>query len=257
MWVRVVFLPDKKIVLYHYAPGRGGDVARELLDGYEGYLQTDDYAGYNAVCAQQAIVQLGCWAHVRRKFVEAQKANSQKGKKAIGGKAGKALGMISKLYAIERRIKGKSPQERYAIRQQDSVPILNELHNWSDEILHKVLPKGLLGKALGYMRKNWAKLTVYTEDGRLNIDNNPAENAIRPFVIGRKNWLFSDSPQGAQASAQLYSLIETAKANGMPPQSYLSHVFKELPKAQSLDDIEALLPWNVDVGTLPGLADDC
>jgi transposase len=250
MWVRAAFLPDKKIVLYHYAPGRGGHVAAELLAGYSGYLQTDDYAGYNAVCASEAITQLGCWAHARRKFVEAQKANTNQGKKVIGSMAGMALKWIGELYAIERRIKGLSTEERYAVRQQESVPILNQLRRWCDDTLHKILPKGLLGKALGYMNRYWDKLTVYTQDGGLNIDNNPAENAIRPFVIGRKNWLFSDTPKGAQASAQLYSLIETTKANGLEPFSYLSHVFKELPAADTVEKIEALLPWNVDGGTI-------
>ena len=139
---------------------------------------------------------------------------------------------------------------RYQIRQQESLPVLEQLRTWLDKTLHSVLPKGALGKALGYLSKNWNKLTVYIEDGRLSIDNNAAENAIRPFVIGRKNWLFSDTPKGANASAALYSLIETAKANELEPYAYLQRVFKELPAAQSLEDIEALLPWNFDVQTL-------
>ena len=111
--------------------------------------------------------------------------------------------------------------------------------------MHTTLPKGLLGKALAYLDKNWNKLTVYVQDGRLNIDNNPAENAIRPFVIGRKNWLFSASVKGAKASANLYSLIETAKANGLEPYAYLQHISTPLPAAKSLEEIEALLPWNM------------
>ena len=239
MWVRVGGPPTQPIRLFHYAPSRSGSVVSELLEGYEGYLQTDDYAGYNAVCANNDITQLGCWAHVRRKFVDAQKAT---GVKKRSGKADMAISLIAKLYGIEKRIKELDEQARYAIRQQESVPQLVKIREWLDRSLHGTLPKGLLGKALSYLDKNWRKLTVYTNDGRLCIDNNPAENAIRPFVIGRKNYLFSASVRGATSSANIYSLIETAKANGLEPYDYLRQVFTELPKATSVDDIEALLP---------------
>ena len=239
MWVRVGGPPTQPIRLFHYAPSRSGSVVSELLEGYEGYLQTDDYAGYNAVCANNDITQLGCWAHVRRKFVDAQKAT---GVKKRSGKADMAISLIAKLYGIEKRIKELDEQARYDIRQQESVPQLVKIREWLDRSLHGTLPKGLLGKALSYLDKNWRKLTVYTNDGRLCIDNNPAENAIRPFVIGRKNYLFSASVRGATSSANIYSLIETAKANGLEPYGYLRQVFTELPKATSVDDIEALLP---------------
>lgn len=250
MWVRVSGLPDQKVVLFDYTPGRGGEYAQQLLDGYQGYVQTDDYAGYNGVCRDSEITQLGCWAHVRRKFVEAQKVTTPKGKKAKGGKAGIAINLIGGLYGIERRLRDEPPDKRYATRQRESVPQLEKLRRWLDVVRPKVLPKSALGRALAYMDKNWDKLTVYTEDGRLNIDNNPAENAIRPFVIGRKNWLFSDTPKGATASANLYSLIETAKANGVDPFAYLSQVFKELPAADTVEKTEALLPWNCDLRTI-------
>ena len=129
----------------------------ELLEGYEGYLQTDDYAGYNAVCANNDITQLGCWAHVRRKFVDAQKAT---GVKKRSGKADMAISLIAKLYGIEKRIKELDEQARYAIRQQESVPQLVKIREWLDRSLHGTLPKGLLGKALSYLDKNWRKLTV-------------------------------------------------------------------------------------------------
>lgn len=241
MWVRVGGPPTQPIRLFHYAPSRSGSVARELLDGYRGYLQTDDYAGYNRVCANNAITQLGCWAHVRRKFIEAQKATSAK---RSAGKADMAVSLIAKLYAIEKSIRATDIETRYQIRQQESVLQLKKIREWLDKTLHSTLPKGLLGKALSYLDKNWNKLTVYTDDGRLCIDNNPAENAIRPFVIGRKNYLFSASVQGATSSANLYSLIETAKANELEPYCYLRHLFTELPKADSVESIEALLPWN-------------
>ncbi len=216
-----------------------------LLSGYEGYVQTDDYAGYNAACAENSITQLGCWAHARRKFIEAQKANSGKNKKT--GKADVAINLIAKLYAIEKQVRSLDDVSRYRVRQDESVPQLNKIRQWLDKSLQGALPKGLLGKALSYMNKNWRKLTVYTDDGRLCIDNNPAENAIRPFVIGRKNWLFSASLQGAKSSANLYSLIETAKANNLEPYSYLRKVFTDLPRAESVEEIEALLPWQVDL----------
>lgn len=248
MWVRVGGPPTQPIRLFHYADSRRGAVVSDLLAGYQGYLQTDDYAGYNAIANETGITQLGCWAHARRKFVDAQKATQIKGKqqKNKSGKADLAISYIARLYAIEKEIKDLEPNDRYAIRQQKSVPLLNLIKEWTDNSLHKTLPKGHLGTALNYLNKNWEKLTIYTQDGRLNIDNNPAENAIRPFVIGRKNWLFSATVQGATSSANLYSLIETAKANQLEPYSYLRRVFKTLPLASTVDDIEALLPWNMN-----------
>lgn len=246
MWVRVSGLPDKKIILFDYASSRSGQIAGQLLDGFSGYLQTDDYAGYHALGKMEAITHLGCWAHARRKFIDAQKVATPTGQSSKAGKADIALSHIGKLYSIERRIKSEPPNVRQMIRQQESLVILEQLRRWLDKTQHHVLPKGALGKALGYLDKNWDKLTVYIEEGHLSMDNNRAENAIRPFVIGRKNWLFSDSDRGAKASAALYSLIETAKANKLEPYAYLQHVFKELPAAQSLEDIEALLPWKLD-----------
>lgn len=128
------------------------------------------------------------------------------------GKADMAICLIGKLYAIENRIKALGPAEKETVRQEEAIPILHNIRQWLDKTLHSILPKGLLGKALSYLDKNWEKLTVYTADGRLSIDNKPAENAIRPFVVGRKNWLFSGAVKGAKSSANLYSLIETAKA---------------------------------------------
>ena len=244
MWVRVGGPPAQPIRLFQYADSRRGEVASTLLAGFEGYLQTDDYAGYNTACTENTITQLGCWAHARRKFIDAQKASSGKTKKT--GKADVAINLISKLYAVEKRIKALSPEEKYSTRQNEAIPILTAIRQWLDKTLHSTLPKGLLGKALSYLEKNWTKLTVYTEDGHLSIDNNPAENAIRPFVIGRKNWLFSATVRGANSCANLYGLIETAKANGLDPYTYLRHVFKELPKATGVDDVEALLPWNMN-----------
>lgn len=245
MWVRVGGPPTQPIRLFHYADSRSGRVARALLGDFEGYLQTDDYAGYTAVVAEKGITHLGCWAHARRYFIQAQKVQPQAKKGSKPSKADIAISMIGKLYQIEREIKGADDATKQAIRQEKASPQLNKIRQWLDKVLHTTLPKGQLGKALGYLDKNWHKLIVYVQDGRLNIDNNPAENAIRPFVIGRKNWLFSASVNGAKASANLYSLIETGKANGLEPYAYLRHVFAQLPSAKSVEEIEALLPWNV------------
>jgi len=185
------------------------------------------------------------WAHVRRKFDEALKAQDPKAP-VKDGKASEALTLIRELYRIEKQIKDKSVAEKAKIRQQQAIPILNNLKDWLDASLTQVPPSSLTGKALTYLSNQWPTLTVYCEDGRLDIDNNAIERGIRPFVIGRNNWIFSDTVKGVNASANLYSLVETAKLNGLEPYRYLHHVFKELPKAQTLADIEQLLPWFVD-----------
>ncbi len=181
-------------------------------------------------------------------------AATAKGKTAKVGKADMALNFTGKLYGIKKRLKGLIEIERHEVRQRESVPILKRLRQWLNKRLHRAMPKGLLGKALGYLGKQWYKLTIYTENGYLNIDNSPAENAICPFVIGRKNWLFSGTQEGAKGSAVLSSIIEIAKANGLEPFEYLSRIFKELPQAQSLEDVEVLLPWKVSSESLPILS---
>jgi DNA-binding transcriptional regulator WhiA len=216
-----------------------------LLQGYQGFLQTDGYAAYANVCAQQGLRQLGCFAHVRRKFDEALKAQGKNPAKP-DTLAHQALSMIQKLYRIEADIKPRSPEQKLNYRQNYSMPILKAMKTWLDQALCQVTPTSLTGEALAYLSKHWPTLTVYCEDGRLDIDNNAIERAIRPFVIGHNNWLFADTVRGVKASANLYSLIETAKLNGLEPYRYLCRVFEELPKAQSLHDIEQLLPWQID-----------
>lgn len=239
MWVQVGGLPDEKVILYDYDPSRSGQVPVRLLQGYQGYLQTDGYEGYNAIASQSGITHLVCWAHARRKFVEAMKCLPKEKQRPS-----KAMQWIGQLYRIEKQIKEKTVKEKYQIRQQSSVPILNQFKNWLDQALPSVPPQSAQGKALRYVNKYWDKLTIYCTDGCLNIDNNITENSIRPFVIGRKNWLFSDTTKGAKASALIYSLIETAKANQVEPYAYLKVVFEQLPQAETVEDIERLLPWN-------------
>lgn len=242
MWVQVGGTVQQPVILFDYDAHRSQEVPLRLLEGWHGYLMTDGYTGYNRVVEQPGVIHLCCLAHARRKFREA-KAVQPKGKV---GKADMALSQIAKLYAVEAAYKDATPEERYQQRQAQSVPILNTLRSWIDEGLQQISKKSKLGEALHYMDRYWSKLTGYTADGRLPIDNNRAENAIRPFVIGRKNWLFSDTPRGAHASALVYSLVETAKANGLEPYAWLSHVLTQLPRAQTVAEIEALLPWRVD-----------
>ncbi|MBF0127116.1 MAG: IS66 family transposase [Magnetococcales bacterium] len=247
MWVQVGGAPTERVVLFNYDSSRGGHVPKELLAGYKGWLQTDGYNGYLAIGAQPDVEHLGCWAHVRRMFVEAVTGAGKGGKHS---KAQQGVNKIAKLYAIEKRIRGRTPEERFKVRQQEVPPILKEIREWMDELSPRVVPSSLTGKALAYMNGQWDRLTRYIEDGRLEIDNNGAENAIRPFVVGRKNWLFSDTVRGAKASANLYSIIETAKANDLEPFAYLRHIFTELPTATTLEDFEKLLPWNLDQAAL-------
>ena len=168
-----------------------------------------------------------------------------KASKKKNGQAAYAIKLIAKLYQIEKSMKEASPEARYAERQARAEPIIDTLKDWLDDTRPKVAPKTTLGKALHYLDHQWTRLIGYLNDGRYPIDNNPVENAIRPFAIGRKNWLFSASVDGAKASANLYSLIETAKANGLEPYAYLKRVFSELPNAKGFDDVDKLLPRSI------------
>ena len=243
LWLQRGGPPDQPVVLYDYDPGRGAGVPKRLLAGFTGYLQTDGYDGYNAVVAVNGLTHVGCMAHARRKFSEAVKAQ---GKHKKRGKAHRGLALIQKLYRVEKQARRLTSDERYTCRQQQACPVLDDLRSWLDDTLPLVPPTSATGKALNYLHREWDKLIHYLDDGRLEIDNNGAENAIRPFVVGRKNWLFSASVKGVKASANLYSLIETAKANGLEPYAYLRYLFTELPQAETVEVIEALLPGNID-----------
>lgn len=239
MWVQAAGPPDQPLVLFDYDPSRSSQVPKRLLQDYSGALMVDGYEGYNAVCEQQTLTRLGCWAHARRKFIDAQRAT----KKGRTAKADYAIKLIGKLYKLEKTLKETSPERRYEQRLQQAKPLLDKLNIWLMQTLPTVPPKTALGQALHYLHHQWPRLIGYLENGLYPIDNNRVENAIRPFAIGRKNWLFSNSQAGAKASANLYSLIETAKANQIEPYAYLKYVFTELPKVQSVEDVEKLLPW--------------
>lgn len=228
--------PPPNIVLYDYRNSRSGQCPVDYLQGFNGYLQVDGYAGYE----QTGTTLAGCWAHARRKFVEARKAQP-KGKT---GKADWAISHIQKLYRIESEIKELPAKDKHQQRQEQARPLLDQFKDWLDKSALAVPPKSAIGKAIAYSLRQWPKLIRYVGDGRLAIDNNRAERAIKPFVIGRKNWLFSNTAKGAQASAILYSLIETAKANSLTPFDYLKTLLEELPKQPN--DLDNLLPWNIN-----------
>lgn len=233
------------IVLYDYQDGRGEICPTEFLHGYHGWLQADGYAGYSKTTARVA----GCMAHARRKFMEAKVAQP-KGKT---GRADLALSQIQKLYRAEQALKGQPPDIIVERRQQEAKPLLDEFKIWLDKTAPLVPPGSLLGKAVTYSLNQWSKLVRYLEHGHLSIDNNRAERAIKPFVIGRKNWMLANTRSGARASALLYSLVETAKANGLIPFDYLMHIFTLLPQLPYDSDLTQLLPWNVTLarsGTL-------
>ena len=245
MWIFRGGDPDKPVLVYQYHPTRSGDVVSQYLDGYKGYVQSDGFSGYDFLDHNRGIIHVGCWAHVRRKFIDVVKASGKrKSVKSRTGNAEIAIEYIRRLYAVESSSKeqGLDYQCIYEARQKYAKPILDEFKGWLDDISPKTPPKGLLGKAISYTLGQWDRLVRYIDDGRIRPDNNLAENAIRPFVVGRKNWLFSGHPNGARASAALYSLIETAKANNLEPYSYLRFLFDRLPHANSENDYKALLP---------------
>ncbi len=244
MWVFRGGLPDKPVLIFQYHPTRSGQVPNEFLKDYSGYIQTDAYSGYDALGRRPDIYHVGCWSHARRMFVKVVKAASGKGKK---GHAEIAIEYIQEIYAVEKSARKDqlTPDQIVALRQEKSKPVLEKFKVWLNALAGKTPPKGLLGKAVNYTLKNWPRLVRYLENGYNSPDNNMAENAIRPFVVGRKNWLFFGHPNGASAGSCLYSLIETAKACGLKPYNYLRYLFDNIPFAKTEPDYEKLLPQNL------------
>jgi transposase len=238
------------IHLFTYDPSRSGATALQLYRGMKpkSVLLTDGYETYEQVAKSFELVHLGCWAHVRRRFIEAEAA-LPKNARTPEQPATQFVQAIGALYAVEAKAREQkmTPADRKALRHQRSAPAIATIQGLLLQHLPTVLPESLLGKALRYLNDQWPKLVRFLEDGRYPIDNNLCENAIRPFVVGRKNWLFCDTQSGARASANLYSLIETAKANAVEPYRYLQELFSELPRARTLEDYEALLPWRLAI----------
>jgi transposase len=242
MWLTKGGPPGKPVVIFEYRLTRGAKHLPEFLEGFRGYLQTDGYEGYNsALVAFPEIRHIGCFSHARRKFFEASKAAKK------GGLAEEAIGYIRKLYEVERKLREKNmPPSRFlSERGKAAAPLLESFKTWLDEKVPEVPPSLLLGQAIAYTLHQWDKLIGYLECAYITPDNNACENAIRPFVVGRKNWLFNQSPDGAKSSCAMYTLIETAKQNGLIPRDYLTLLFERCPLAGTPEDWVALLPWNV------------
>lgn len=242
MWVYHSLMPDKKLILFDYQETRQAIWPKELLQGFKGYLQTDGYSGYDWVDKEPGIIHLGCMAHTRRPFAELVKLAK------TTGKSHQAMAYFQKLYAIEKiaREGNYSPAQRYELRLKKSKPILDDLFQWIEQSLLQANPQSKLAIALTYAHQRVKQLSHFLLDGLLEIDNNGAENQIRPFALGRKNWLFAGSPKGAFASAFFYSLIATAKVNGLIPFDYLKSIFEKIPQCKTQDDFAQLLPFNLN-----------
>jgi transposase len=241
MWCFLGGAPGKRVVIYQYHQTREADVANQFFAEYTGGLHCDGYAGYNALLQKNGIVGINCWAHVRRKFVEVLPQGKEK------GVSGHVVRVIRALYQIEEKLKAVHADidTIKTIRQQRAKLILDDLKKYLDEKSQSVLHSSQLGAAIEYTRKRWPYLITYLLDGRYEIDNNRSERSIKPFVCGRNNWLFSNSVDGAHASANLFSLIESAKIHNLDPVKYLTFVFNALPNCKVVADYEALLPYVV------------
>ena len=236
------------IRLFGYSPSRSTAAAQMLYAGMRpgSVLMSDGYAVYDQIAQAHQLVHLACWAHCRRDFNDALQA-LPKNARTADQLAAQFIALIGQLYAVEAKARENKldAKELLELRQLHSVPVLQKIEALLLANLHAVLPGSLLGKALHYLSSQWSKLTLYAANGAYPIDNNACENSIRPFVIGRRNWLFADTVAGANASANLYSLLQTCAANGVDGYRYLRALLVALPKAQTVDDYEALLPWSI------------
>jgi transposase len=228
------FSPHNAVV-YEFAPSRSGEHARRFLQGWQGKLVCDDFAGYKA-SFKQGITEIGCMAHARRKFFDLHAANQSE-------LAEYALQQIGQLYEIERQAKALAPEQRQQLRQNKAKPILDALHQWLVLQRQKVPNGSAIAKAIDYSLKRWQALTRYCDDGDVPIDNNWVENQIRPWALGRSNWLFAGSLRSGQRAAAVMSLIQSAKLNGHDPYAYLRDILERLP-TQRASNIDELLPHN-------------
>ena len=225
----------QRAVLFDFAAGRGGEHPRRVLKNFCGTLVSDDFSGYHALHAQGVTAAL-CMAHARRKLFEAHELNGSQ-------IAGHAVALIAKLYEVEREARELQPEARQRLRQQRARPVADALHAWLTGQRQKLAKADATAKAIDYALSNWAALTRYLDDGNVPIDNNAAENAVRPLVVGRKNWLFVGSQQAGERAAAIMSLIESAKLNGHDPWAYMKDVLERLPTLKQRDLAE-LLPHN-------------
>jgi transposase len=233
----VYYDPIERAVFFEYRYGRSRDGPNEVLKDFKGYIQTDGYKAYNEINRQSSITGLGCMSHARRRFVEAKEIDPKNSEWM--------LLHLQKLYALERQAREQalSHDERYQLRQKHALSVLKTIKDWLDEKSLKILPKSVMGGAIGYMLNQWSRLEMYVTDGRLEIDNNLVENAIRPIALGRKNYLFAGSPEGAKRAALIYTMVSNAKLQDLEPLAYLRDVLERIsdyPHKQIAD----LLPCN-------------
>ena len=236
MWIFMTGLKTNNCIVFEYHPTRSSEAATDFFNGFQGYLQTDAYSGYNQVHKATNIIKVGCMAHARRNFTDITKVVTK------AGKAHEALKYINLLYKIEDKLKNCTFDERYNYRLEHAKPILDKFKIWLDDSIKHAPPKNPLGKAINYVVNHWDALTRYLEHGMLEIDNNWCENQIRPFALGRRNWLFNNNPSGAKAASIIYSLVTTAKANGLEQFKYLMDVLSKAPYCQNDEDFAALMP---------------
>jgi transposase len=252
MWLARGGPPDKPALFYEYHETRASDNVDSFLEGFKGYLQTDGWSSYNTALTRNLnVVHVGCFAHARRRFWEAMKAAEEAGKKSLCG-AKDALSSIKGLYTVEADLREKVKKRAITLgelleeRFLRCAPILLSFHRWLKIQSAEVLPSSALGTAVKYTLNQWPHLVNYLAHAELTPDNNAAERGIRPFVMGRKNFVMCGSPEGAKSSCALYSLIETAKANKLNPYTYLKTVFEKIPTLEPDDDWGQLLPWNLN-----------
>jgi hypothetical protein len=226
-------------VWFAYSPNRRGEHPQQHLQSYQGILQADAYAGFGALFDSGRVQWAACWAHARRKFYEIAEAHDSP-------LAHEALKRIAKLYEIEGQIRGRPPEQRRAERQARAGPVLEDLHAWLKETVRGLSQKSGLGGAIHYALKLWPALTRYVDDGRIEIDNNAAERALRAVALGRKNYLFAGSDAGGERAASIYSLIGSAKLNGIDPEAYLREVFTRIAD-HPVNRVDELLPWNLKI----------
>jgi hypothetical protein len=231
------------IICYEYQPNRDGDHPKRFLCDFAGYLHADGFSGYNKVTD---VTLVGCWAHARRKFVDALILVPKEHRQDPNHLCNIAITKIRRLFAIERDLCNASPEERLVARNKHSRPIVEDFKIWLDKESKLALPKSKVGEAITYCRNQWPKLIRFLDDGRLEIDNNSAERSVKPFVIGRKNWLFANTVRGAKVSAIIYSIVETAKENDLNPFDYLKYTLERIKNIVPTA-IDSLLPWSQDV----------
>jgi hypothetical protein len=242
MWLFAGGPPSEFVYYYQYHPSRSHDVALQFFEDFAGFLHCDGYTGYDALAAKNAnIILVGCLYHARRKFIEVAKLMPNK-----EGVASHVVGQIAKLACIEEEIKNIPLDEKQAVRHAKAKPLLDKLHQYLVNQKPSIPPKSLLGQAVSYTLNQWPKILNYLQDARLDISNNLSERAIKPFVIGRKGWLFANSVNGANAAATIFSVIETCKYHKVEPYDYLRYVLNALPQCQTVDDYENLLPYKID-----------